>query len=380
VTREYGFTRGPVWLQAFQGDDAVLPCSNWGDAAEVVEAYRSILPVNPSKFFIRRTETEYLRLVLSHNGRVGYYARAAAGVMFANAWAGGKMDPASLVATWSLLHGRGASASKTLSCAVSDLCGMLRCTRDDAASLICTPVAVGGLGYCSATSLLTSMGYKVRLGVALAHGLTANVGERSKSATSFTDLNRRARSRILEVMEPRLPRDTALNTVGAVEGLVAGVEPKHCSKKPEQEMRITGAWCVRYDPTRSILTGRSIRSPRATVDSAFLPGLLRDAIKRGLDGVLPLFSSADTSLLMWTWKQMSRNVWIDWALGRVGVPIGKRWGDAPDVLGWLSRRVTRSTGPFPSSYVTRERLKARQCELEIASSYMEGDVRRRYRG
>lgn len=349
----------------FQGDDALFPVSGWSAAADMVEAYRSVLPVNPGKFFLRRYETEYLRLVLTPKRRFGYFARVASGLMHSNAWSGGKLSAASIAATWSTVLGRGADRSAVIRRCAGDLAGMFRCTALEAHDLLGTPASVGGLGYWDVPC---------RRWVSVVTPSLVGTGGRMKQGLSWDDLPHAAKTQAVKVLSERLgvggdeAQEAASQLVMGLElkGARSTVEERSVLQRVEQESGTL--------PARGVTLG----AVRPLVDGMFLRGLLRVRMRNEDASYLELFSREDHGLIIQMKRVLPRAVWFDWLTGGLTGVTGKRLGDAGDVLKWIGRAVD-VRGCLPAGNVTTQRVRLRRLRLEAESAMAYVDLRTRMR-
>jgi len=350
----------------FQGDDSLVAVSDWGLAVKMVNKYMQVLPVNPSKFFIDRSRTEYLRYVLTHTHRKGYFARAAAGLMYANAWAGGALDPASLASTWSLIYSRGGELKSTVQCCVEDLCGLLRCSHTQARDLLQTPASVGGLGW-----MVPNMKPKKwrRLDTQVER---VQVGERLVVATDYELLPKKMQ---LEMEAFALGRTKSrsmarLQAKSLSTGLVGATE----RQRPTQSIvDYVGSKTMPYSLAEKHVTPPA---PASLLDSIWRTEAIATLDREGGPLWSEVFRSQDVSWLQGRKRNWGYKLFNKWAGGQLaGVP-GKRWGDAPDVIGMISKTVT-DAGIIPSGRVTTARVQSRLLSLELQSRHIHLEMRQR---
>jgi hypothetical protein len=365
LCEEIGVPPAPKDQCCFQGDDALFPVSGWSAAAELVEAYRAALPVNPAKFFLRFGETEYLRLVLTPQKRFGYFARVASGLMYANAWSGGKLDASSIAATWSTVAGRGADMRACKRRCAADLSGMLRCRLEESWSLLGTPAAVGGLGFWD---------FGAKRWMKLVTPKVVEAGARKVQGTAWGDLPDLARQRISGVLSERLQIDVD-DVADVAEQLVTGLEVKGGRVAAEERSFVARA---ERDVGTLPRNGLVLPTPRALVDAMFLRGLLRTRMRRGDASWLELFHVEDRGRVQSAYRSLPRSLWFDWATGGLSAPVGKRFGDAGDVLRWI-RSSLDARGYLPVGNCTTARYRLRQLRLEWESACAFVDLRSRMR-
>ena len=118
----------------FQGDDAILFANSWRQAVTWVQTYMRVLPVNPGKFFVSSSRTEFLRMVITKDRVTGYLFRAVPSMMYANAWAGGAMSVQSTASSWSRLVARGGDLARVREHCIRDLTGFTRAPPRDRGS------------------------------------------------------------------------------------------------------------------------------------------------------------------------------------------------------------------------------------------------------
>jgi hypothetical protein len=326
----------PVDAMAFQGDDALLFADSWSQAVTWVQTYMRVLPVNPGKFFVSTQRTEFLRLVITEDRVAGYLGRAVPSLMYANAWAGGKMSVQSRAASWSRLVARGGDLQRVREHCIRDIAGFTRASREEVIDLMRTPKAVGGLGLESGPCIWRQVREDDLLGK-----------EQEGRITAATDPERVPRS-VRRTAEKSMAshggifsdRDVA---AGAADGVLMGVQGGSWNAEKEVDIRIRRVPdSTKFSLARG-LDGKDIdfKPPKATIDAMFLPSVLRRLLKRGVESVMTLFSPDDHERVRLKWQAWPRNVWFDWVCGRIKGVIGDEWGMGPvvaaalgDELGW----------------------------------------------
>jgi len=361
---------------SLQGDDLLLWVQSWSRALNLVHAYRQVLPVNPNKFFLDMTRMEYLRLVLTPTGRFGYFWRALPSILYANAWSGGKVVASAIASKWSLIHGRGAQLSKAIRGCVRDLCGHLACTADAARRLLQTPTSIGGLGvFCFGEKPLLT---RADGAVALRTPKVVSVGGRELQANTFDRLAKEDQ-RLAISNGASWFQDDWMGDVCA-KSVAAGVVMK---QKPSEEREVL-ADPQPVDYGKMFMTGWSNEPPpRPLIDNFFLEEAIRKAMaQKDLERVLSFFEFKDRANIKYRYSHWARNVWFDWVLGRLVVPVGHCWGDAADVNPWV-RRALRKDGNFgviPTFGHSRAAVRARMTRVECRSAFLFRDLRLRFRG
>lgn len=358
VTGRAGIPRCDRNLMCVQGDDSLLFVKGWTEANKLVREYMDVLPVNPSKFFVDKKRTEYLRLVLTPQGRFGYFARAASGLMYANAWAGGAMSPASAAQTWSLLCSRGAEKHKTVEHCLRDICGLLRCNKQEANRLLHTPTTLGGLGWTTGEN--RDGGY-----LGLKEHKRIMVGGREVVATDVEKIPRMVRRlAVANLMTHGGLLKTKVMSDAAFEGIATGVQGFEKEDVKVQlvdlkEPELPKNWAHEAD---SYFTPKP---PRTLIDPMMLEPLVRRFVDKKDDVKLEdIFERAEIPMIRLRYRRWNRTVWFDWVTGRLTPTVGRRWGDAPDVLAHLKEKLI-DRGLIPTGKVKLERIKAREFKHKV---------------
>jgi len=350
----------------FQGDDALIAVNDWADAVKIVHRYMEVLPVNPSKFFIDNRRSEYLRYVITRNRRLGYYPRAASGIMYANSWAGGAMDPASLASNWSLLYSRGADAKETLYGCARDLCGLLRCNVDEALDLIQTPSSVGGLGW-----YVPSFQPKTWRRVPFVK--RTEIGkDRLVVETDYDNMPKHTRTTMVAAaMQRGHSRPMASVVARSLStGLVGIASPE----RPKQQLMIYGRPKV-FIASRAH-THHTPRPPQSLLDPLYVNAAVASLDRKGGLRWTDVFRSDDVHWLKARKRNWGMKLFNKWSTGQLSGYAGKRWGDAPDFLAVVRRRV-EAEGILPSGHMSMHRVTTRLLELELASRFWLVDTRLR---
>jgi len=319
---------------------------------------------------------EYLRLVLTPTSRFGYYWRALPSILYANAWSGGKVVSSAIASKWSLIHGRGATLSKTIVGCVRDLCGHLACKADEARRLLQTPTSLGGLGiFCfGERPLLTHKDGAI----ALKTPKITQVGGRELQAGTFEMLTKDDQ-RMAISNGASWYQDDWMGDVCA-KSVAAGVIMK---QKPIEEREVLAPIePVDYDSMHHV--GWSDEPPPTPViDNFFLEEAVRKAMgEKDLRRVMSFFECKDHESIEFRYHKWARNVWFDWILGRLTVPVGRCWGDASDINPWIRKNIRRSGGygVTPTLGRSRAAVRARMVRVECRSAVIFKDLRLRFRG
>jgi hypothetical protein len=314
---------------AFQGDDALLFADSWNAAATWVKTYMRVLPVNPGKFFVSTERTEFLRLVITQDRVTGYLARAVPSMLYANAWAGGKMSVQSTAASWSRLVARGGDLSRVREHCIRDIAGFTRASRGEVVDLLRTPKSLGGLG--------------LETGKCTWRKVDESALQESEFETrrvGRTDPERvpRAVRRVAETNMRSLGGLLADRVVagGAAEGVLGGVTGASWNAEVDTKTRIELV-STQVDVARG-MDGKSVdfTPPRSLLDPIFLPTVLRRVMRSGVQRVLELFDPLARAQVHTRWKAWPRNVWFDWVVGRVKGKGCDRWGLGPAVMAAIS--------------------------------------------
>jgi len=365
----------------FQGDDTLAGVCSWGQAFDLVDGYMKVFPVNPTKFFLDNGRTEYLRMVVTPTRRFGYYARLAAGIMYANVWSGGAMAPSSIAQHWSLLHSRGAMRDLTQRHCVDDLAGLLRCRKSEARRVLFTPSSVGGLGQEG------NCGEGGWLG--LQDATRIRIAQREAVATRWDDVPRAAqRHAVRSISSHGGVFANTVNAMAAAKAMAAGVQG-YPSTRPNTTFVVADAaqFSRGVSPSDGFMTPAY---PKLLVDNTFLPELLRTYLNQrkvsaggsGSEGHLrldELFHRAWVGIVEDRFLIWPRKLWFDWCCGQLSVSAGKTWGVAPDLLGTISKDCL-SAGILPNGRVTMLKVRTRALELELGSREWRQCERRRLGG
>jgi len=350
----------------FQGDDALIAVDDWADAISIVRRYMDLLPVNPSKFFIDNRRTEYLRYVVTRNRRIGYYPRAASGIMYANSWAGGAMDPASLASNWSLLYSRGADVKETLYGCARDLCGLLRCRMDEALDLIQTPSSVGGLGWFVP-------GHQPKLWRRVPFVKRTEVGrERQVIETDYDSIPKHTRDTMVAAAMQRGHSHPMAQVVA--KSLSTGLVGIASPERPKQTV-------VAFSRPKVFIASRANTHytpgpPQTLLDPLYVNAAVASLDRKGGLRWKDVFRNDDVNWLMARKRNWGMKLFNKWSTGQLTGYAGKCWGDAPDFLAVVRHRVD-AEGILPSGHMSMHRVTTRLLELELASRFWLTDVRSR---
>jgi alkylhydroperoxidase/carboxymuconolactone decarboxylase family protein YurZ len=134
-----------------QGDDDQINVDTYGQAAAIVQAYKTMnFGVNPGKFFVDTKRDEYLRQVITKGNVAGYPARGINAVMWRNPIS--RDPPAGIlrlreqVKTWNTLIGRGCDERKCFNYMLVDCANANGLSKQQVLSILATPAVVGGVG------------------------------------------------------------------------------------------------------------------------------------------------------------------------------------------------------------------------------------------
>lgn len=350
----------------FQGDDALIAVNDWADAVKIVRRYMEVLPVNPSKFFIDNKRSEYLRYVITRNRRLGYYPRAASGIMYANSWAGGAMDPASLASNWSLLYSRGADAKATLYGCARDICGLLRCNVDEALDLIQTPASVGGLGWYVP-------GFQPKTWRRVPFVRRTEIGkDRLVVETDYDNIPKHTRNTMVAAAMQRGHSRPMASIVAR--SLATGLVGIALPERPKQKL-------VDYGRPKVFIASRANthntpRPPQSLLDPLYVNAAVASLDRKGGLRWNDVFRPDDVHWLKARKRNWGMKLFNKWSTGQLTGYAGKRWGDAPDFLAVVRRRV-EAEGILPSGHMSMHRVTTRLLELELSSRFWLIDTRLR---
>jgi hypothetical protein len=366
IYKQVGIRQQPDTHVCFQGDDALIAVDDWADAVRIVRRYMEVLPVNPSKFFIDNRRSEYLRYIITKQRRYGYYARAAAGIMYSNAWAGGAMDPASMASNWSLLYSRGAQAKATLYGCARDICGLLRCKVSDALNLIQTPATVGGLGW-------HVEGHTPSAWVRVSEVKRSLIGrERLIVTTGYDDLEKATRMEMSAAASQRGYSRPMARVVN--KSLSGGLVTTKQQDRPKQTTEAVDRHKL-YIYSRAY-SHTTPPQPTSRIDPIYVNEAIRSLdSKDGLEWG-DVFDIRDVNWLKARKKNWGAKMFNQWASGQLTGFAGKIWGDAPDFLARV-RDAVDSEGILPSGRKSMWRLTNRLLELELTSRHWLTDMRKR---
>jgi hypothetical protein len=348
-----------VDAMCFQGDDALIFVESWSQAATLVKTYMRTLPVNPGKFFISSERTEFLRLVVTEERVTGYLARAVPSLLYANAWAGGKMSIQSRAASWSRLVARGARRDRVREHCIRDIAGFTRAPRKHIEDCFGTPKAVGGLG------------------LEVGARRWRRVVEQEEEETAFEV--RRVSRTDPERVPPEVRRVAATNLAthggpfrdiklarAASEAMLTAVQGQTWSAAVEVEAKIEPV-SEKVEVAR-MMDGRSVdfSPPRTEVDPIFLPAMLRVAMKDGWTAIEKLIHVLDRKKSWLRYKAWPRSVWFDWLVGRIVPKAHDAWGLGAVVAAAMKADLGRSL-VIPAGRVAKSSIVQGLLWSELAS-------------
>jgi len=356
----------------FQGDDNLSSVLTWDMAFSIVDIYKKYLPVNPKKFFLsgRGSElrTEYLRMVITPDKRVGYPARALGSLLYANAWAGGTVDARSIMDNWSLFSGRGMDPDICWKHCCRDLAGHLRMSVDSVADWMRTPSTVGGGG-------IWGRGVPSRLMVLeRREAKLAFIGGRQVKVSPYSTVPSSVRELAESKLSTMYPRDivkpvSASLFNGITGNWVAKDRAKEylcdCDVKWATGEKGIGIWEGR---------GYSLPKVKTEVDPMFIQEIVSDNLQSG-PTVIAEKIGADVDLLNRYWRVLPRAIFVEWLSGGIRLTVGRRWGNAPDVLGHLNSKLNSLAGVLPKFKSTTEDVRRWMLQVELYTSQWELDLR-----
>ena len=202
------------------------------------------------------------------------------------------------------------------------------------------------------------------------------VGEFEGRVVAKTDPERvpRAVRRVAEANVRSLGGLLADRTVagGAAEGVLGGVTGASwgaaMSTKTSLEVVNTKVSLARG------LDGREIdfKPPKSLLDPVFLPSVLRRVLKRGIDSVLELFEHREREKVRTRWAAWPRNVWFDWACGRVKGKGRDAWGLGSVIAAAISSDLGWRLW-VPAGRLSRDTLLQGMVWTELASKELRRD-------
>jgi hypothetical protein len=331
-----------------QGDDDLIFAHSWNSAVTLVKTYMRVLPVNPGKFFVSTQRTEFLRMVITKDRVTGYAARAIPSLVYANAWAGGKMTVQSTVSAWARLVQRGCPLAQVREHAIRDVCGFTRAPRQHVEDLLATPKSVGGLGL--------EVGPSRRWRRVVEDNVSAD-GPFETRRVALTDAEK-VPARVRQIATSNIQTHGGLFADrgvarAAADAVLSGVQGTSWGAQMDTLIRIES---VEVKPVAHLLDGRfvNVAPPRATIDPMFVPSVLRELMKGGWKSVSQLFFPRDHERIRTRWSAWSRAVWFDWVTGRLkpkgwsdwrmGSVVASAVSDAVGYQLWLPRgKVSRDS-------------------------------------
>lgn len=349
--------------QCFQGDDVNHVGHSFGWCTRVAEAYRSTFDVHPSKFWIRTDAGEFLRNVYGAKDglpfRSGYLARSIPSMFYAQRWSDGGMTARSLISSWSDLCSRAGPQSVRLCLAMmeSDLRGFLGESSVRVRAWLSTPTPFGGGGVYppAAGQAWFSLTEKDM-------GIQKNEYDSGRPRTGWDELSAEGLREIRDASRSFAhhlglgPEESYL----AMDALVSGLVLKRKQKQKQKETLVPIA---RPKYSGKLRPSRRMPNPPRLVGDPFWygPVLLQRARDHDLGGVLDLVSPLDRTTVTQAYHGWSRNVWMDWLVGRLPTTNPQVFGRAKDVCGSFKRPLLVTGG-----HMTRERL----CNLAWGSQQL----------
>jgi hypothetical protein len=353
--RRAGVSMSLTWsLLAFQGDDVSLHGATEEEAVRVAMEYKKCLDVHPSKFWID-VDGEFLRTWFGWDDvnhkpfRSGYPGRMIPSIHVAQRWSDGTMTAQAIVKQWSDLISRGGVRSACVAHMLNDLCGyFVHASREDVRCWLRTPKALGGAG------CMTYQGGRYVKCTDKELSKVASTYADVQHATGFSDLSAQAKVQVRRTgnhLRNILGMPKSVSPAAVMQDLVSGVRVK--KNAPQQRETLTKT----TSPHRGFLN--TVRRPAPTppkpaFDPLLSAGAIQDAINRkDMRTLLELIKPSDRPKVLAYHRRWSRNVWIDWILGRLPT-------DKPSVLGVASDVCAIHGGQtwLPTGKVTRERVTA----------------------
>jgi hypothetical protein len=353
-------------LCCYQGDDTLIHCTGWDQAACLVEEYRSCLPVNPSKFFLAEDRTEYLRMVLYRESeyrrtgrwrRRGYPARAVMSLLYANAWAGGTQTASSIASGWSKLASRVDNPSACWEHCIRDMCGFMRCSRGDAIGVLKTPKNRGGLGYVMIGGDYTPRKVvQPQLIVMRDKAYRANVVDNVPRDIYDKVVHNRA----------TLLGETGDIAEASARAVLKGLKGLGSEDKTLSRVERCDPIDMRFGTGEGISLGRPPPQRPHIPFSAWCELVIW---KRGDPDALGgyLVDKTQVKYLERQRERLPRWLYIDWLCERLSPQVAVPWGVADEVLSFVSDRIKGEFKILPAGRVTTRSVRARMLMLELAS-------------
>jgi hypothetical protein len=340
----------------------LLFANSWAEAYSVVTLYMRILPVNPKKFFVDDDRTEFLRYVLEPGKREGYLPRAVPSILYANAWAGGKLSARAMAEQWSQVVGRGANLRVARAHLISDMCGMLRCKAGEIEDLLRTPKAVGGLG------MEPDRAYDspVRWYSIEEQEFKGEAWERRRVAKTNVELiPASVKQHATAVMGTRgdIYKNESVARAAA-ESMLEAVEGQSWNASNKERSRLQSQDVVYPDFTGG--DTRYVKKPKLMLDPMFVRSAVVKLLPGGWEAVKVLISESDHDWVYVLWMAWSRNVWIDWISGANKPSTHGGWGLAAEVQAEMGRML-REEDLYTWGKVTRISLIRRSLAYEMRS-------------
>jgi hypothetical protein len=373
IFEEAGVSMPDDTLQCYQGDDAIQFLRGWGDVLAVAEKYSGLLPVNPSKFFVDTTRTEYLRLVLTPQRRFGYLARAVPSLVFANAWQAGNIDdPNALVESWSRIYGRGADPGACVHHMVTDVSNYLRTPKQDTLDWILTPRAAGGGGMVGASGHGSKwMSLKRSVPVTTAY-------DKQVEVVKYSSLNPSARSQVAVTARQLVP-DAFSEGYSGAHKIKESVYEHLCSglvltKKLKRQTPKGRYYLERCDVRAYTHMCDGLRSGRRISGGATPPRILYVGVRSLCQAAIAGMTHFEDALRLIDgscrlratvyYNVWPRKTWWQWASGKLAEPSCSGWGVASDVSSWAKRQL-RAVGSWPPGRPSQERILQHHLALEM---------------
>jgi len=341
-----------------QGDDVRSVTPGEGQAFAIWETFVSMgFDVNPGKFFISRTEDEFLRQVGRAGNTSGYYGRAIPSLMWRNPVS---RDPPSglsrareQVKGWMTFHARGADFETVVQDLVVDIEKANGLSFDTVRRWLATPASLGGAGlFRSLETVGVEMiqGTQVRLGrvVSGLPGIAKYLEEAKTYGVPQYDINQWALG-LVDVKGNIVSKRNAEFRFVTIP-IVKRARAIDFARTKGVSLRPRWVHDLEINPLHNLILTHLVREK----DWAMIRELL-DPGYRGISDAVE--------------RKGGRRVWVDWLLGRLpfSQPTVPGWSELA-VSVWFDAAVIDAWSRLMSKYafnMTNVRKAAVVCELSV---------------
>lgn len=246
---------------AVKGDDALVFAPNRAEARRWLSTFRRVFRLDLARFPTDGQRGEFLRYVIGGGltGRRGYPTRAAAALLWGQAWQGGGLEDAgSIAGQAAVLVSRGMDRESVERMLVARLASHFGVVESEAARWLHTPTAVGGAGWLPTTHGVWLAAHRECETVTLERGVAV--------ATRRDDLPPKAQDQVTAAMAGLgLPP-------AAADGLVAGLRLRDGLAGAARQRLVRAAWQP-LPPERSLRWAK-VAPPRWGIDPGFAGSLV----------------------------------------------------------------------------------------------------------